>query len=284
MFNLTAEVMGALDSQWRAKLIDLTSDGAGNMAGHFSGWQKLVQNACQRPLRRVHCGPHSLILINGRAIAALLDTSSGWFDKLYVAVKLLRKKGNLIETIGIQSPYHVEVRWSSLSQVLQCHRTKPDKLQEFYTSAEAKAFCDLAKASEWWLTLCILHEHFSLVREALAAMQGKEYLLHMQRERLNQLRDDVARRHCIAYRREDEGEVQDFQDGEYCDPEHRSEVYTTGNVLETRASLGCFTVKYKDIIAKASEYGLDARERSRSLRRSKRRTWQFLRMLPLWDL
>jgi hypothetical protein len=53
--------------------------------------------------------------------------------------------------------------------------------------------------------------------------------------------------------------VQDFQDGKYCDPEHTSKVYTTCNGLETRTSLGCFTVKYKDIIAKASEYGLDAR-------------------------
>jgi hypothetical protein len=125
--------------------------------------------------------------------------------------------------------------------------------------------CDLAKTPEWWLTLCILHEHFSLVREALAAMQGKESLLQMQRERLNQLRDDIARLHCISYRREDEEEVQDFQDGEYCDPEYRSEVYKTGNVLETRAPLGCFTVKYKDITAKASEYGLDAREAIREL-------------------
>jgi hypothetical protein len=37
MLNLTAEVMGALDSQWRAKLIGVTSDGAANMAGRFSG-------------------------------------------------------------------------------------------------------------------------------------------------------------------------------------------------------------------------------------------------------
>jgi hypothetical protein len=54
--------------------------------------------------------------------------------------------------------------------------------------------------------------------------------------------------------------VQAIQDSEYCDPEHTSKIYMTGKGLKTRASLGCFTVKYKDIIAKASEYGLDARE------------------------
>jgi hypothetical protein len=91
-------------------------------------------------------------------------------------------------------------------------------------------------------------------------MQGKEYLLEKQRERLNQLRNDIARLHCIAYRGDDNGEVQDIQDGEYCDPEHTYKIYTADNGLETRASLVCFTVKYENIIAKASEYGLDARE------------------------
>jgi hypothetical protein len=260
MFILTAEVMDGLGSQWRAKLIGITSDGAANMAGRFSGWQKLLQNACQSPFDRVHCGPHCINLINGRAIAALRDTSSGWFEKLHVAVKLLRKQANLIETMGSQSPYHVEVRWSSLSLVLQWDRTKADKLQDFYTSAKSKGFSDLAEAPEWWLALCILHEHLSLIKETLTAMKGKEYLLEMQRERLKQPRNDIARLHCIAYRREGEGEVRGLQDGEYSDPENTYRIYTTGNGLETRASLGWFTVNSKDIIAKASEYGLDARE------------------------
>jgi hypothetical protein len=103
MFNPTAEVMSALDSRWRAKLIGVTRRGAANMAGRFSGRQKILQNAFQRPFYTVHCGPHCLNLINGRAIAALRDTSSGWFEKLYVAVKFLRKRENLIETMGTQS-------------------------------------------------------------------------------------------------------------------------------------------------------------------------------------
>jgi hypothetical protein len=119
LFNLTAEVMDALDPQWKKKLLGITSDGAANMTGRFSGWQKLLQNACKPPFYRVHCGPHCLNLVNSRAISALRDTKSGWLDTLYVAVKFLRKQSNLIETMGTQSPYHVEVRWSSLSNVLQ---------------------------------------------------------------------------------------------------------------------------------------------------------------------
>jgi hypothetical protein len=73
--------------------------------------------------------------------------------------------------MGTKSPYHVEMRWSS-SQVLKWHRTKADKLQEFYNSA-AKGFSDVAEAPEWRLTRCILRELFSLIREALTAMQGE---------------------------------------------------------------------------------------------------------------
>jgi hypothetical protein len=56
-------------------------------------------------------------------------------------------------------------------------------LQEFYTAADSEGFSDIAEAPEWWLTLCILHEHFKLIRDAMAAMQGKEYLLEMQKKK-----------------------------------------------------------------------------------------------------
>jgi hypothetical protein len=100
-----------------------------------------------------------LNLVNGRAIAALRSTGSKWLEKLYVAVKLLRKQANLIEKMGCQSPYHVEVRWSSLHQVLLWHPAKSTELSEFYTEADAVGFSDLAEASGWWLFLCIVQEH-----------------------------------------------------------------------------------------------------------------------------
>jgi hypothetical protein len=103
------------------------------MTGLHSGWQSLVERVSEGtgPFFRVQCGPHRLNFANGKAIAALMSTGSKWLDKLYVAVKLLRKQANLIETMGSQSPYHVEVRWSSLHQVLLWHRDKPAELSEF---------------------------------------------------------------------------------------------------------------------------------------------------------
>jgi hypothetical protein len=151
-----------------------TSDGAANMTGVHSGWQSLVEKACEgnRPFFRVHCGPHRLNFVNGRAFAALSSTDSKLLYKLYVSVKLLRKQANLIEKMGCQSPYYVEFRWSSFHQVLLWHRAKSTELSKFYTEADAVGFSDLADAPGWWLFLCIIQEHYKLINEALSAIQG----------------------------------------------------------------------------------------------------------------
>jgi hypothetical protein len=121
-----------------------------------------------------------------------------WLEKLLVVIKLLRKQANLIEHMGSQSPYHVEVRWSSLAQVLHWHRSKSDILQQFYVQAQVEGLSNLAAAPEWWLFLAILHEHYSLVKEALSDLQGNLYLLEQQTERLKRLRQDIRDMHHIT--------------------------------------------------------------------------------------
>jgi hypothetical protein len=174
MFEMTFCALDALDSAWRSKPMGCTSDRAANMTGVHSGWQSLVEKACEvkGPFFRVHYGPHLLNLVNGKAIAALRSTGSKWLDKVYVAVTLLRKQSNLFEKMGSQSQYRVEVRWSSLHQVLLWHRAKSTELSELYTEADAVRFSDLAEAPGWWLFLCIIQEHHKLINEALSAIQG----------------------------------------------------------------------------------------------------------------
>jgi hypothetical protein len=99
----------------------------------------------------------------------------------FVAVKLLRKQSNLIEKMGSQSQYHVEVRWSSLHQVLLWHRAKSTELCEFYTEADAVGFSDLSEAPGWSLFLCIFQKHYKLINEALSAIQGAVPIMEQQR-------------------------------------------------------------------------------------------------------
>jgi hypothetical protein len=172
-------VLSALDSHWRAKLIDSNSDGVVNMMGIYSGWQVRLLKSFpgSGPFYRIHCGPHRLYLVNGRASAALRETESRWLEKLLVVIKLLRKQANLIEHMESQSPYHVEVSWSSLAQVLHWHKSKSDIQQQFYAQVQAEGFSNLAADPEWWFFVAIIHEHYSLVEKALSDLQGNIYIL-----------------------------------------------------------------------------------------------------------
>lgn len=49
-FSPTVRLLNAQNPEWRAKLEGATSDGASNMCGKFSGWQTLLQDACESPL------------------------------------------------------------------------------------------------------------------------------------------------------------------------------------------------------------------------------------------
>lgn len=148
-YDTTKTVLDVVDPQWQQKIIGSTSDGAANMMGPHSGWQTRLNDASleagETMFFQNHCGPHQLNLITGKAIAALESTGSRWMSKLTEIIKYTRKESNLIEDMGSQSPYYIEVRWTSLETVLLWYRRHMDKLECHYT-AEDK---ELAEDTSW---------------------------------------------------------------------------------------------------------------------------------------
>jgi hypothetical protein len=72
MHRITTEVLKALDTDWKSKILGATSDGTANMSGCVSGWQKRMEESCvHESFFRVHCGAHLLNLANGRGMAAM---------------------------------------------------------------------------------------------------------------------------------------------------------------------------------------------------------------------
>jgi hypothetical protein len=67
MFNVTSEVLGALDPGWRTNVIGAKSDGAANMVGSVSGWQTRLRNAVagSELFCMMHGGTHQRNLVNG---------------------------------------------------------------------------------------------------------------------------------------------------------------------------------------------------------------------------
>jgi hypothetical protein len=139
--------------------------------------------------------------------------------------------------MGSQSPYHVEVRWSSLAQVLHWHRSKSDILQQFYVQAQAEGLSNLTEAPEWWLFLTILHEHYSLVKEALSDLQGNLYL-HEQQTELKRLWQDICDMHHVT----EIATNHDTDERNAFDPS--VDVKTSGSGLSAMATIGRFSLCY----------------------------------------
>jgi hypothetical protein len=59
---------------------------------------------------------------------------------------------------------------------------------------------EIADDVEWWLVLIIVLDHFKEIGEAIRVLQGRALMVKGQLEKLEQLRDQIAEMHCIAYR------------------------------------------------------------------------------------
>jgi hypothetical protein len=258
MFNVTSEVLGALDPDWRTKLIGATSDGAANMVGSVSGWQTRLCNAAadSESFYLMHCGTHQLNLINGKAIAAIGHEGSNWLEKLHAIVKWLRKQANFIESLGSQSPYYIEVRWTSLEAVLAWWRRNQDEVIAHCLGKDK----EIADDVEWWLVLIIVHEHFKAIGGAMRALQGKALLVEGQLEKLEQLRGQIAEMHCITRR---SGHT-DSRASSKCDELPLSDdlngekITYQGSGLATVVACGPWQARLQDIWNGVSKHGLDA--------------------------
>ena len=65
MFNGVKQVLDALCSDWRDRLIGITTDGAMNMVGKFRGLATNLQHSVtnKSDFYRVWCGAHQLYLV-----------------------------------------------------------------------------------------------------------------------------------------------------------------------------------------------------------------------------
>lgn len=132
------------------------------------------------PLYRVHGGCHCLNLVTGASIEALRGSSSAFFGTLADLILSLRKQQSFIDEMRRQSPHYINVRWPSLESVLRWCRREMSTLETFIIESDSPGLTDLADQQEFWLTLILLYEHFTLIQLCTDAMQGYRYLLELQ--------------------------------------------------------------------------------------------------------
>jgi hypothetical protein len=119
-------------------------------------------------------------------------------------------------------------------------------------TSDADGFVSIADAPEWLLLLAIISEHFKMVTEALASLQGGFYLLEQKNQRVKTQRDDLCELHGVKV-----SSACEKDDSLDCnDPDVSIE--TSGSGVETVATLGRFSMCYGGVLEHAGVHGLGA--------------------------
>lgn len=118
--DLLVKLLDSLCGSWRMKLLGSSTDGAGNMTGHNSGFSTLLRNEsmCPEAFYRLWCLCHQLDVVVKKAVTMIDETGVFEFMKtLTEGIAYLRRQKNLIAKMGSKSPYYITVRWKSLHGV-----------------------------------------------------------------------------------------------------------------------------------------------------------------------
>jgi hypothetical protein len=118
--DLVMKMIDALCPDWRMKLIESSTDGAGNMTGFNAGFSSVLRNEslCADSFYRIWCLAHQLYLVVKAAVNRLDESEVFIFWKVLTEViAYLRRQKKLIFEMGSRCPYYITVRWSSLANV-----------------------------------------------------------------------------------------------------------------------------------------------------------------------
>ena len=116
MFQLIDTFFDALLSNWKGKLIGISSEGAFNMTGAFSGVVTRLQKLALPGLYRIWCCAHQMDLVVQKAIAFLCDKN--FVSSVMGITGHLRRQVNLISEMQSKCPRFVNTCWLSMEQFL----------------------------------------------------------------------------------------------------------------------------------------------------------------------
>ena len=187
--NRIAAFQDAIDPNWKVKIMGISSDGAASNTGHKSGAITLLEEKVATPLMRVWCAPHQLDL----AVSNTIKDLGGMPDVIGKAKTLsgyLRKQTVLIRK-GLICPSYTEVRWSSLTKLLQwisdnrkdindhisAHKDGPEGINDYF-----------------WLMIDSLTPVFVDVSNTMTSIQGTWHVVETVERELKALYSKIGLR------------------------------------------------------------------------------------------
>ena len=147
MRALTFRLLDSLCTDWKNKLIAVTTDGASNMTGCLVGMVTQLQRFSKPVFYRVWCSAHQLYLIVQDGLASMFDEK--FVHVIQGITGHLRRQKNLIAEMRATCPRFINTRWLSMGRLLNWIY---DKRRDFLAHFEYKnPPCRPAK--EWWIEM-----------------------------------------------------------------------------------------------------------------------------------
>ena len=194
--DLVIKVLDVLCPDWWMKLIGSSTDGAGNMAGHNSGFSTLLRNEseCREAFYRVWCLAHQLDLVIKASVNRIGETGVFAFvSKLTEIIGYLWRQKWLIQDMGAKCPYFIQVHWKSLAKMLKWLTTHQSKVLSFVKENQYAG----APMTVWWLVEKVCLNFLKDVMVTFDALQKSNVHVSQQVENIERLADEL-RENCGA--------------------------------------------------------------------------------------
>ena len=140
-FLLIEKFLDALCSNWRKKLISVSTDGASNMQGRYQGAVTRLDDVCCDGFYRIWCGAHQLDLVIQSIFVQMLNNT--FVETTQRITGHLRRQQNLIRTMETKCPKFVDTRWLSMGRLLKWLVKNRVQVSEYMESRDSPCKPDL---------------------------------------------------------------------------------------------------------------------------------------------
>jgi hypothetical protein len=197
MYELIDRTMRALDPDWNAKVIGVSTDGASSMTGCIRGFETLVAKSIESSptTYRVQCVAHRANLALGEAIRSFTDDAHGLktldgcivyhdLDVMKIlcgVVRSIRLAKSLQKKTRKQCPLYIKVRWESLAGVFHWLDIHYDTLD----NARRRLVLDHLESNSmgldtdgmvpFWIVVRCLNDVMQQFKETLKTVQARSF-------------------------------------------------------------------------------------------------------------
>ena len=184
-------LLTSLSSDWKKKLLSITSDGEPTMRGPRGGVQKRLEDKATFPLIKIWCAIHQLDLKVQQVYKGLE------LDDNFIAVM-----NSIIKAMRISHPRHfnglcprfVSTRWLSMRRVSSWICEHYLEISEVIDQFDE----DLNPGAQWWVAIHAINEISGVLSNCYTKLQTRGLTIEEQEERLAVLQEDLEEL-CIVY-------------------------------------------------------------------------------------